>query len=33
MGLSGSCGVPEYAYANYYGHETVVVPEDAIRVE
>lgn len=32
-GLSGSCGVPEYACGNYYGHQVLVVPDDYINVE
>lgn len=32
-GLSGSCGVPQYAWANYYGHQTIIVPTDYIKLE
>lgn len=32
-GLSGSCGVPQSAWANYYGHQTIIVPTDYIKLE
>lgn len=33
LNVSGECGVPNYAYANYYGHAVVIIPDDSISIE